>query len=47
MPSEKDFDSSAHLSYGDVLFDSTKSPTLAQVNIKASKTDPFKGGVAI
>ena len=47
VPSEKDYDSSALLSYGDVLFDSTKSSTLTQVNIKASKTDLFRGGVAI
>lgn len=47
MPSQKDYDSSAHLSYGDVLFDSKHTPTLAQVIIKALKTDPFRSGVAI
>ena len=46
-PSPKDYDSSAHLSYGDVTFDSKHAPNLAQVNIKASKTDPFRKGVAI
>ena len=47
VPTPKDYDSSTHLSYGDVMFDSKASPTLAQVNIKASKTDPFRKGVAI
>ena len=43
----KNYDSSAHLSYGDVLFDLKHAPTLAQVNIKALKTDPFRSGVVI
>lgn len=47
VPTQNDYDSSTHLSYGDVLFDSKASPTFAQVNIKASKTDPFRKGVAI
>ena len=47
MPSQKDYDGSSHLSYGDVLFDSSCAPTTVQVNIKASKTDPFRKGVAI
>ena len=47
IPSQKDYDNSAHLSYGDVMFDSKHTPTLVQVNIKALKTDPFRKGVAI
>ena len=47
VPSQGDYDSSAHLSYGDVTFDSEHSPTMAQINIKASKTDPFRKGVTI
>ena len=47
IPSQKDYDSSARLSYGDVMFDSRHNPTLVQVNIKASKTDPFRKGVAV
>ena len=42
-----DYASSAHLSYGDVTFDSKHAPNLAQVNLKASKIDPFRKGVAI
>ena len=38
VPSQKDYDSTAHLSYGDVTcaFDSRQ----AQIKIKASNTDP-------
>ena len=34
--SVKDYDPGAHLSFGDVLLDSTVDPQVAQVNIKAS-----------
>ena len=47
VPTQTDYDSSTHLSYGDIMFDSKASPTFVQVNIKASKTDPFRKGVAI
>ena len=47
VPSQNDYDSSAHLSHGDVAFDSMHNPTLAQIKIKASKTDPFRKGVTI
>ena len=47
MPSAKDYDPGAHLSFGDVLLDSTVDPQVAQVNIKASKTDPFRKGVSV
>ena len=36
MRSVKDYDPGAHLSFGDVLLDSTVDPQVAQVNIKAS-----------
>ncbi len=41
------FDPGAHLAFGDVTLDSPSNPTLAQVNIKASKTDPFREGISI
>lgn len=47
VPSQKDYDSTAHLSYGDVTFDSKNTPSTAQIQIKASKTDPFWKGVTI
>ena len=47
VPSAGEYDPGAHLSYGDVTLDSRESPTMAQVNIKASKTDPFRKGVSI
>lgn len=41
------FDPGAHLAFGDVTLDCPSNPTLAQINIKASKTDPFRVGVSI
>ena len=45
VPSQKDYDSTAHLSHGDVTctFDSRQ----AKINIKASSTNPFRKGVTI
>ena len=39
VTSANDYDPGAHLSFGDVLLDSTVDPQVAQVNIKASKTE--------
>ena len=47
IPTLRDYDSTAHLSHGDVTFDSQCTPTMVQINIKASKTDPFRKGVTI
>ena len=41
------FDSSIHLSIGDVSVDSRSAPTYLAVSVKASKTDPFRRGVMI
>ena len=43
----REYDASVHLSFGDVALDSTHNPTVAQVRIKASKTDPFRQGISI
>ena len=45
LPSQKDYDSGAHLSFGDVKLDAASHPTRAEVSIKSSKTDPFDMGL--
>ena len=45
VPSLTAYDPGAHLSVGDVTLDKAVAPTMVQVNIKASKTDPFRKGV--
>ena len=45
VPSAKEYDPGGHLSEGDVTLDNVSAPTLVQVRIKASKTDPFRKGV--
>ena len=47
VPSGVAFDPSVHLSVEDVSVESHASPTYVAVNIKASKTDPFRQGVTI
>ena len=46
-PSPKEFDPAYHLGFKDVCVDDRRSPTFIQVQIKASKTDPFRQGVTI
>ena len=47
MPSATSYDPIWHLCLRDVSVDSHASPTKAFINIKASKTDPFRQGVTI
>lgn len=47
VPSAKEYDSSAHLSIGDIAVDSHEKPSVLSINIKASKTDPYRQGVTI
>ena len=47
VPSLKEYDLEGHLSGGDVTLDNPAAPTVVQVHIKASKTDPFWRGVSI
>lgn len=47
VPSLAAFDSNIHLGVRDIAVDSHHSPTCLRVNIKASKTDPFRSGCAI
>ena len=45
--SDSGFDPSCHLAAGDVLVNNRSSPSYLTVNVKASKTDPFRQGVQI
>ena len=47
VPSLQAYDSDGHLSVGDVALDSLSAPSVCQVHIKASKTDPFRKGVLV
>ena len=41
------YDTQVHLSIDDITFDHSSAPTAMFVNIKASKTDPFRKGVTL
>jgi len=41
------YDPEVHLCYGDIRIDSHTSPSFLQVQIKASKTDPYRQGVTL
>lgn len=47
VPSDAGFDKGAHLAFGDIKVDNPRNPQSLQIRIKASKTDPFRQGVAI
>ena len=47
VPSDSGFDHSVHMAFGDVRVDSRLTPIYLVVNLKASKTDPFRQGVQI
>ena len=47
VPSQKAFDEGVHLTARDIQVDSASNPQSVQVNIKASKTDPFWQGVLV
>ena len=47
VPSQSEYDPSTHLSLNDIAIDSAGSPSLIQVSIKQSKTDPFRKGVQL
>ena len=46
-PSDKEYDSSTHLSYSDIAVDSHDDPSTIAITIKASKTDPYRQGVTV
>ena len=41
------FDASQHLTYADIAVDNLADPKQLQVNIKQTKTDPFRLGVKV
>ncbi len=47
LPSEAAFDPASHLSMSDVSIDDAASPSVVKLQLKASKTDPFRRGVEI
>ena len=47
VPSQRAYDPDVHLSLADVAIDSHVSPSLLRLQIKQSKTDPFRVGVNI
>lgn len=47
VPSQAAYDPEMHLSLGDIALDNRRTPIMIQVNIKQSKTDPFRQGVQV
>ena len=47
VPSDEGYDPAVHLSVQDVAMDDPRSPTLLQIKIKQSKTDPFRKGISL
>ena len=47
MTSKKGFDPSQHLALNDLATDSQQQPSMVQITLKSSKTDPFRKGVNI
>ena len=45
VPSSSEYDPGVHLNVGDLTLDNATQPSLVRVNIKQSKTDPFRKGV--
>ena len=46
-PTESSFDLLAHLAFSDVAVDDRSAPSALRVQIKASKTDPFRQGFTV
>ena len=46
-PDDHNFDPAQHLSFADVTVDCLANPSFLAVNIKQSKTDPFRSGVKV
>ena len=42
IPSDKEYDPSTHLSFGDIAVDSHENTSTIAIKIKASKTDPYR-----
>lgn len=44
VPADNEFDAGAHLTFRDVSVDCKLEPSMVQIRVKASKTDPFRQG---
>ena len=44
VPSQSEYEVETHLSLSDIALDDTLSPSLIELTIKQSKTDPFRKG---
>ena len=47
VPDLANYDPQVHLSFSDITFDHSSAPTAMFINIKSSKTDPFRKGVTL
>lgn len=47
IPNQQSYDASVHLNFSDIATDNSVPPSIIQVKIKASKTDPFRHGTLI
>ena len=47
VPDASSYDPSVHLNFSDIAADIPHSPTIMQIKLKASKTDPFRQGVDV
>ena len=47
IPNNSSYDPTVHLNFADLAFNDASNPSMMRVNIKASKTDPFRTGVQI
>ena len=47
VPSDSEFDDTAHLTFRDVAIDRLQAPSMLRVRIKASKSDPIRVGVDV
>ena len=45
VPSQDAYDPTSHLSFNDIAVDAHTNPTVMEIRVKASKTDPFRRGV--
>jgi len=46
-PSQVSYDPACHLSLADITLDNRRSPTLVELHIKQSKTDPYREGASV
>ena len=47
VPTDMSFDAGAHLTFADIAIDSKENPSVMEIRLKASKTDPYRKGISI